>query len=334
MNGPEIQRTVVLALSDPTVSHAFARILDLRGHRAFVADSMYEVIESDAFDVLVGEFGLPARSAGVPMDEIVVALRALGHDPVTVALANEPSDRDLQAILDLDVEEILNRPLLPERLIEVVEEVRERGAEIGEDSHAEVCELEIEVGAFAESGEATARELIAWCVRCEIVPPTRARIGSAVSEAVENAVDAGAHSIRLRARLTPSTLEIVIEDDGPGFDAVDAITRGATDASTGIGRMHCLAESVSIQSTQGEGSSVTLGFRVTVTEFEEEFRIDLTDLDFFVPATSKELLATLAEDPDAPVVLSPALAVVIGRLLMGPRPSSLATSALRASTIR
>ena len=85
-----------------------------------------------------------------------------------------------------------------------------------------------------------------------------------------------------------------------------------------------------VHSTAGDGTAVTLQFRVTTTEFEEEDRIDLTDLDFFVPATAKELLATLADDPHAPILLSPALAVVVGRLLMGPRPSSVLEGALRA----
>ena len=71
------------------------------------------------------------------------------------------------------------------------------------------------------------------------------------------------------------------------------------------------------------------GYAYTV-EFDDEERIDLTDLDFFVPATARELLATLTEEPDAPVILSPALAVVVGRLLMGPDPTRVLEDALRA----
>ena len=69
---------------------------------------------------------------------------------------------------------------------------------------------------------------------------------------------------------------------------------------------------------------------MTSIELDQPDQIDLTDLDYFAPATAKELLATLREDPDAPIVLSPALAVVVGRLLLGPDPRRVLQSALRA----
>ena len=63
-------------------------------------------------------------------------------------------------------------------------------------------------------------------------------------------------------------------------------------------------------------------------ELDESHQIDLSDLDFLAPGTSKELLATLEEEPDAPVILSPALAVVAGRLLVGPDPRRTLQAAL------
>ena len=89
-------RTVVITLPDATVAHAFARILEMRGHHAFVASGFDEALEYAPFDVIVGEFGLPARHAGLSIDELTHALRALGNDPMVVAIAGEPSDRDLQ----------------------------------------------------------------------------------------------------------------------------------------------------------------------------------------------------------------------------------------------
>lgn len=328
----ETPRTVLIALADVTVAHAFARILEMRGHHAFVATHFAEAVESAPFDVLIVEFGAGARGSGLGADELVGTLRGLGHDPITLAVANAPTDRDLQTMLDLDVDDILDRPVMPERIVEAVEESRfrpsrdEHPAEPSRDS----AELVIDLVPHRDAAESAAREVVAWSLRCDIVPGTRARIGSAVAEAVENAVAAGSSRIEVHALVTRTELTVAISDDGCGFDVVDALTEDGLDCSTGLGRMHSLAEAVTLDSTPGNGAVCTLTFRVTTTEFEEEDRIDLSDLDFFVAATSKELLATLAEDPNAPIVLSPALAVVVGRLLMGPRPTSLLEGALRA----
>lgn len=321
-------RRVMIALADTTVAHAFARILEMRGHEAAVATSFAEAAHAtERFDVLVGEFGEGVRGTGLDAVDVLRCIRAEGGDPVALVVASRPTDRDLQAILDLGVDDILDRPILPERLVESVEAPRTTQGPL---DGAESAELVVDSDAHTDAAEGIARELLAWCLRCDIAPPTRARIGSAVSEAVTNACDHGARSVRLNARVTPRDLEVVVSDDGPGFDAVGALTRSALDARSGIGRMHCLAEAVAIRSEFGVGTSVTLDFRVTTTEFEEEDRIDLTDLDFLMPSTAKELLETLGEDPDAPVVLSPALAVVVGRLLMGPRPAGVLEGALRA----
>lgn len=320
-------RRVMIALADTTVAHAFARILQMRGHEAEVATGFADAIAAVACDVLVGEFGAGVRGTGLDAVDIIRAVRETGGDPMVIVVATDPTDRDLQAMLDLGVEDILERPVLPERLVESVEAPR---VPDHLDCGQEAAELVVDSDAHHDAAEAMAREVLAWCLRCDIVPPTRARIGSAVSEAVTNACEHGAHSVRINARITPRELVVVVSDDGPGFDAVGALTRDALDAGSGLGRMHCLAEAVAIHSEFGLGTSVTLTFRVTTTEFEEEDRIDLTDLDFLMPSTTKELLETLGDDPDAPVVLSPALAVVVGRLLMGPRPAGVLEGALRA----
>ena len=61
--------------------------------------------------------------------------------------------------------------------------------------------------------------------------------------------------------------------------------------------------------------------RVTVfrADFDNGDQVDLTELDFFTPHTSRKIL-DLVRDQDAGsyLDLSPSLAVVIGRLLSGP----------------
>lgn len=315
---PPAPRRVLFALADPTVAHAFARIAETRSHVARVACSVQDALIGDAPDVVVADLG--GEAAGL---ELVDTLRAMGHDPITVLVASaEATDADIQRAARAGIDALLERPLLPDTLMRAIE------AECG-CHHDEPEELRMLLATGERAAEDAARELVAWCMRSEVVPAARARIGTALAEAVQNASEHGASELEVTATLSPGELEVCIVDDGPGFDAVAVLTDGVLDATTGLGRLHCLADEVHVCSGAGRGTHVTLRFTVRAVEFDDEERIDLTDLDFFVPATVRELLSTLREDPDAPVVLSPALAVVVGRLLMGPDPARVLEGALR-----
>lgn len=311
-------RRVLFALADATVAHAFARIAESRSHVARVACSVEEALLGDAPDVVVADLGGDAEGL-----ELVDTLRAMGHDPITVLVASaDATDADLRRAARAGVDALLERPLLPDTLLRAIEAEPAATADAPE-------ELRILVAAGERAAEDAARELVAWCLRSEVVPAARARIGSAVAEIVENACEHGASEVEVTATLAPNELRVDVVDDGPGFDAVAMLTDGVLDATTGLGRVHCLADEVHVTSGPLRGTHVTLCFAVRAVEFDDEERIDLTDLDFFVPATARELLATLGEDPDAPVILSPALAVVVGRLLMGPDPARVLEGALR-----
>ncbi|QDV05004.1 anti-sigma F factor [Planctomycetes bacterium Poly30] len=329
------QRAVLLALSDTTVALAFARILDARSHSSIVAECALEVLEGEPSDTFIADLSsTPSEDFAIGGLDLLEDLHSLGLYPHAILIAGaETTTSDYQRAARLGVDVILERPLRPEALVEAVEAPRtepdrpmtryvERG--LGSASSGMHILLAAEHGA----AEAAARDLIGWCARCEIVPSTRARIGTSVAETIQNCVDHGAQQIELTACLDRSMLTVTIEDDGPGFEAVRYLSADALDASSGLGRMHSLAENVSVRSELGGGTAVTLEFRVTTADFEDGVRIDLSELDFFSPETSKELLATLSEDPDAPVILSPALAVVVGRMLMGPDPSRVLSEAL------
>ena len=78
--------------------------------------------------------------------------------------------------------------------------------------------------------------------------PPITKAPSAAQLAIQNGIEHGAHRIEVTAELDHRTLAITVEDDGPGFDAVEVLTVGRLDASSGLGRMHSLAENVSIRS--------------------------------------------------------------------------------------
>jgi anti-sigma regulatory factor (Ser/Thr protein kinase) len=332
-------RCVLLALGDTTVAHAFARILDGRQHSSFVAESTLEALEAEPSDTFIADLtSIPSGELNVGGLDLLEDLQSFGLFPCAIMIAAESSTAaDYERAARLGVTMVLDRPLRPEDLVEAVETNQPDASDaelygevpyVRRDATPSPMVMKIVLAAEDGAAEAAARDLVGWCARCEVVPSTRARIGTSVAEAIQNGVEHGAHRIEVTAELDRSTLTITVDDDGPGFDTVEALTEGRLDSSTGLGRMHSLAESVSIRSASHAGTSVALEYRVTSTDFEDEARIDLSELDFFSPDTSKELLATLSEDPEAPVILSPALAVVVGRLLMGPDPSRVLSEAL------
>lgn len=314
-------RTVVLALDDLTIAHAFARILEERGHEVHVAGTLLEALEVDVQDVLVADL-----DGGIDGLSLAGDLRACHARAAFVLLATNPSDEELHRAEHLGVHAILRRPFVPEDLLNAVESAPRSVVRTGLVPH----ELRAQLAARRGAAEAAARELIGWCARCEVTPPARARIGSAVAEVVQNSVDHGASRVELTAHLDGRTLMVEIVDDGPGFDVSDALAQQGVDAGCGLGRVYSLAEDVNVRSWPGGGATVHLTFRVSTIDFEDDARIDLSDLDYFAPATSRELLATLADDPHAPIILSPALAVVVGRMLVGPDPNRVLQGALRS----
>lgn len=333
------QRAVLFALADITVALAFGRILDGRSHSCVVAECAIEVLEAEPTDTFVADLSsTPSGEFTLGGLDLLEDLHSLGLFPHAVLIAGPESTlSDYERAARLGVDVILDRPLRPDALVEAVEAPRPESPiadpdevlrHVDRDVSLQPTGMRIILAAEHGAAEAAARDLIGWCTRCEIVPSTRARIGTSVAEAIQNGIDHGAHRIVVTACIERSTLHVDVEDDGPGFDAVRYLSADVLDSTSGIGRMHSLAENVSIRSQEGNGTAVTLDYRVTTADFEDDARIDLSELDFFSPETSKELLATLSEDPDAPVILSPALAVVVGRLLMGPDPSRVLSEAL------
>jgi anti-sigma regulatory factor (Ser/Thr protein kinase) len=188
--------------------------------------------------------------------------------------------------------------------------------------------LERVYAAGPRAAERAARDVGAWCLRSEVSPAARARIASTVCELVDNATrhaydaahEISEHPIELCAEMDARALVLEVRDHGRGFDAVSTQLDELVATKSGLTRAAALTEDLTIRSSPGNGTRVRARFSVATADFDVDGRIDLTELDHLSPDTSRELLTTLAEDPHAPIVVSPALAVVIGRLLAGPDP--------------
>ncbi len=318
-------RDILFAMADSDVANGLVRIAESRDHAGLVATSLVDALLHASVDVIVAEFG-SACDPSLDGLEVLESLRAIGHNPACILIDSEANDRDYTRALSLGVDAILERPIHPETLIHAVEQAREQGSEM----ETEFAELSLFVDPDPAAGENAAREILGWCLRCEITPATRARIGSAIAEVVQNAARHGDTGIDIDCEMRFDELHVTVRDTGCGFDAASFFASPSFSCSTGLGRAHALCDHMKVVSEGGRGTEVAMRFRVSSVEFDDEERIDLSDLDFFVPATSKELLSTLSDQPDAPIILSPALAVVVGRLLMGPGRSRLLESALRS----
>jgi anti-sigma regulatory factor (Ser/Thr protein kinase) len=179
-----------------------------------------------------------------------------------------------------------------------------------------------------ESTARAVRGLLAFLVVQGFAPATRARIGGAVAELLENVVrhayPDGDGPYRLRAELAGRRLSVEVADDGAGFDATRFGGQARLEpACSGFARARALAEHLGIASRTGFGSSVTLEFAASSAIFGDERGIDLSELDYLEPALARRVLEQVRETGSGePFHLSPALAVCVGRLLSAPRAAS------------
>ena len=182
--------------------------------------------------------------------------------------------------------------------------------------------LELEAGEIA--CVRGTRAICAWTLMLGIGPACRARISTACAEILDNASrhaygdDGG--KVWIEARKLDRELLISIEDRGAGMEpAVSTCTFGPEWGEGGFRRAASLAERLELESAAGLGTSVRLRFCTYKVYFEEELQVDLSDLDFLPPTTASALIERLRTDVgDSSFYLSPALALTVGRLLMGP----------------
>lgn len=193
-----------------------------------------------------------------------------------------------------------------------------------------------EYEARAETVELCPRDLAAYALRCGISPATRARIGTACAELVENVVrhayGPGGGSVSISAGVEERDLWVSVRDAGMGFDLATAgLEELRHSRDGGLARCAALAEDFSVESHLGGGTEVLLRFAAYRVHFDEERHVDLSELDFLCPRTARRVIEALELDGNEDLFhLSPALAVTVGRLLAGPGERRVVRSALRS----
>ncbi|MEZ6014510.1 MAG: response regulator [Planctomycetota bacterium] len=315
-----IGRDVLIVDDELVIAAALAAALEARGHRVAVAASAEEALTMPEPEVLVADLLLQGMGGLDLFGELV----ARGGAPKAVFMTGLPTVEDCRRALRLGATEFLTKPFSVDELVRAVEQEGNTGG----PANVAPARFERVYAAGPRASERAARDIGAWCLRSEVTPATRARVASVVAELVDNATRHGYDAsgevcedpIELRADMDARTLLLEVQDHGRGFDAAGLLLERMTCSQSGLARVSSLAEDLTIRSQPDHGTRVRARFTVSTADFDIDGRIDLSELDHLAPDTSRELLATLADDPHAPVILSPALAVVVGRLLAGPDP--------------
>ena len=314
---------VLVVEGQHTAGMAIAGLLRRRGHEVRLVASAEAALASAPADVLVSDLDLPGAS-GL---ELLRELRRRGSQARTVFVGARPSFEESRRALELGAIELLAKPFRLAELVRAVES-GDRGTPDLPPAHAarSAAQFDERYASAPAAVELAARELAAFALRCGIAPASRARIASAASEIIDNARRHGycgaRGTIRVEGHLDGGDFVVRISDEGIGFDAAALDASGLHDTLRhGIARARALAEELEIESRPEGGTRVLLVFRASRVAFEEENGIDLSELDFLGPDLSRRILQSLREGKEHDLFhLSPALAVVVGRLLAGPDP--------------
>jgi DNA-binding response OmpR family regulator len=305
-----------------TAGDAIAGLLRRRGHEVQLVSSAEDALACGDADVLVSDLQLPGAS-GL---ELLQELRRRGCAARTVFVGARPSFDESRRALELGAVELLAKPFRLAELVRAVE-TSVTGSSGEPAASAQASEkFDQSYPSAPASVELAARELAAHALRCGISPAARARIASAASEVVDNArrhgYCRGRGRIRVEGHLDGGDFIVRVSDQGIGFDAAALDTSGLHDTLRhGLARARALSEELEVESRPDGGTRVLLVFRASRVAFEDENGIDLSELDFLGPELSRRILQTLREGKEQDLFhLSPALAVVVGRLLAGPDP--------------
>ncbi len=313
-----------------TAGQAIAGLLRRRGHEVRLVASAEDALACAPSDVLVSDLDLPGAS-GL---ELLQELRRRGSDARTVLVGARPSFEESRRALELGASELLAKPFRLAELVRAVEAEAGAAGTAPAGGRTSGGGFDQSYPSAPASVELATRELLAYALLCGISPAARARIGSAASELVDNAFRHGygrGHGrIRVEARLEGGDFSVRVGDEGIGFDALVLEASGLDDTLRhGLARARALSEELQIESRPGSGTRVLLVFRASRVAFEDEGGIDLSELDFLGPDLSRRILQALREGQQSePFHLSPALAVVVGRLLAGPDPRTSIETAL------
>lgn len=305
---------ILLADRDRAAMQTIASLLRRRGHQVVVTDSAEEAQRCNA-EVLVCDLQLEGGNAFGVLEQLLHQANA----PRVILVAERPNSEDCRRAQQLGALEVLAKPF---RMVELVRAIEMPSAPLPKHNKLEAgALLQRHYRSMPGAEIQAARDVLALALRTGIGPASRARIGSAIAEIVDNARRHGyrdnAGVIEVNARLEQSNLIVTVRDTGCGFDASQLDASGLHDTHVhGIARARALAEELAIESSPSTGTRVELIFRTSHVAFEEVGPIDLSDHDFLSPELAERVLEAVRLNPrDQLFELSPALAVVVGRLL-------------------
>lgn len=312
---------VLIVEDEPVIAKAVASALESRGHTLRIVDARELVSSQPLPDALVVEQYLRGRSGF----DVLAELGAAGPLPRTVVVTATPTLEDCRKAMRLGVHEYLPKPFRLEELVRAIEGP-------GPQRRPERF----------RAGYLTGRNLIARCardlgafvLRVGVGPSCRARIITAVGELLENAIrhayPGREGRVAVEALVDGRELVVTVADEGCGFSTATAAARRLTSPRhDGLARTAALAEGLWIDSEPGRGTRVTVRFGAYRVDYDNEDLVDLSELDYLAPSTSREILRTLESDGSAGYFqLSPALAVVIGRFLSGAGPEKVVPQVL------
>jgi FixJ family two-component response regulator len=306
--------SIIVVDDEEPIASAIACVLRRRGHVVRTATSAEAALELEAPDVLISELALP-RHSGL---DLLEELHQRGVHPHTVFVTARPTVVDCRRALLMGAYEYLVKPFRLEELV--------RAAEAG-DSRAPREEarrkLDHSYSASATCAQEIARDVVAHALASGVGPACRARIGSACAEIADNAARHGyGHGrgpVLVAAELEGREFIVRIRDEGFGFDprlAEDGCLESPL--HHGLARAVALSEDMVVTTGRGKGTEVTLRFDASRVALGDEGSVDLTELDWFTPELSRRVLRALKKyDTTDMFELSPATAVVVGRLLAG-----------------
>lgn len=336
---------ILIVEGEDPITFALAAALGKRGHRVATARDVETALGLPTPDVLVCE----ARLSGACGFDLLSAITERGERARSVLLLSEPTVEDCLRAVRLGAAALLTKPFRLADLVRAVEaeevgarrprpEAASHSAPASPASFVEDSVFRRDYAALPASMDRCARELVSFCTLHGVPPSTRARIAGAVCEIVDNALRHGqpdvGSPIRVRGRFEKNWLHVEIEDAGVGFDPRSpgaALPLGP--ALTGLARAKALSDGFSLSTSPGAGTRLGLRFCVSSVAFPDA-EDDLSEADFLTPQRARHTLLGLMEGKTPEVTgISPAIAVVLGRLLAGPDPFDL-TAEQRPRSLR
>ena len=313
MTAPSLE--VLIVEGDEPITAALEAALARRGHRVRTARDVEGALAQESPDVVVCEARLPGGSAF----DLLTAIAERGDRARSVLLLSEPTVEDCLRASRLGAAALLTKPFRVADLLRAVE------AAPVPRSIDEGPVFDRRYAPEAASAVDCARDLSAFCLRRAVPASVRARIAGAACEIVDNAARhaqlASTARIRVRGRVADRWLSLEIEDSGRGFEPHAKESAGSSGpALAGFARAEALSDAFEVDSAPGAGTRVRLRFCIASITFSDGDR-DLSEADFLLPREARDVLEALL-DGETPEItgISPAIAVVLGRLLAGPDP--------------